>query len=475
MENFWYTFNSLISTLSLYAFLLIYSHCTMGKPRKWFVPGTAAAITVISLTASLVPWMLYGNAAAWIFQNYRHAYSLIQWGVFLLYYLLSYPRESIGLRILHAIISFILLCIGDVLTVFCLRGLELLFGTPFTTMLLSNDRWGKWYGMLLSLPVVLFYAAIYLLLKRFYPRMRSQLHLSKTFGLLIFPIAQFFAIFTLIMILQQFSDVITSPTVLILLSITILLNVISNVVLLYFMKRMHLKEQEEQKIRFFEEYEVLSMHYQEQAAQASQDIAKLRHDFNNQMQVFSGLMQADAISDAMLLAEELQTKFHDQKLKLQYCGNPIVNVILQQTAETCAKEHIPFEVHCTMPEETGIRKVDLCSLLINPLQNAVQASEQLPEAERSISCNIWQEGSMLFLRVRNRKQNSIQTKDGKLQTTKANKAKHGFGIEIMEHIAGTYGGNVSATYDEDSFCVVVQLNLPENTSKITSESEAAAV
>ena len=44
----------------------------------------------------------------------------------------------------------------------------------------------------------------------------------------------------------------------------------------------------------------------------------------------------------------------------------------------------------------NIRRVDLCSLLINPLQNAIQASEKVPEGERQISCSIWQENSMVF-------------------------------------------------------------------------------
>lgn len=69
------------------------------------------------------------------------------------------------------------------------------------------------------------------------------------------------------------------------------------------MRKMYQKEQEEQKIRFFEEYETLSKQYQTQAEQASQQVAELRHDFDNQMQVFSGLMQSDAVEDAMQLAK----------------------------------------------------------------------------------------------------------------------------------------------------------------------------
>lgn len=78
---------------------------------------------------------------------------------------------------------------------------------------------------------------------------------------------------------------------------------------------------------------------------------------------------------------------------------------------------------------------------------------------------------MVFLRICNRKNHRIQTQNGKVQTTKADKEKHGFGIEIMEHIANTYGGMAVASYDDQFFTVTIQLNLPaeNNTEKIAEE------
>lgn len=62
-----------------------------------------------------------------------------------------------------------------------------------------------------------------------------------------FPLAQFFAIYTLVTILQQFHAIGTSPGMQLLLGATILLNVVSSIVLLYFMRKMYQKEQEEQR------------------------------------------------------------------------------------------------------------------------------------------------------------------------------------------------------------------------------------
>ena len=59
------------------------------------------------------------------------------------------------------------------------------------------------------------------------------------------------------------------------------------------------------------------------------------------------------------------------------------------------------------------------------------------------------------------KPNEVQVQDGKFQTTKQDKSKHGFGIDIMEHIAKSYGGTADASDDDQFFTIVIQLNLPE--------------
>ena len=473
MANIFYTFNFTVSVMLIYLFMLLFTRVTMGKAKIAATVWNGIITFATSLTFCLIPWMLYGDASYWILHKHEQLYTLLHWSIFFVFYLTAYPKESILIRCFNAVVNFIIFAAADISVVLLAGAVDAVFGIHYAEVIASTERWSKWYNLFTTMPVVLLYLAVIPLLKWLYPRLHIQLKNHKqVLCLMTFPLAQFFAIYTLVTILQQFHAIGTSPGMQLLLGATILLNVVSSIVLLYFMRKMYQKEQEEQKIRFFEEYETLSKQYQTQAEQASQQVAELRHDFDNQMQVFSGLMQSDAVEDAMQLAKELQTRFQDQKLKLQYCENTIANVILQQTAETCRKKQINFEVRCSLPEMLNIRRVDLCSLLINPLQNAIQASEKVPEGERQISCSIWQENSMVFFRIRNRKANEVQVQDGKFQTTKQDKSRHGFGIDILEHIAKSYGGTADASYDDQFFTIVIQLNLPETAPLEESEKEA---
>ena len=472
MDNFFYTMNFTVSNLLLYGFLLLYSHICVGKPRKGWALATGLIILLIDLIFAIIPWVLYGDASCWIIQTHRNGFTALHWCIFLLFFLTGFPQEKLLTRFFLATMSFLFIFLGDTIQIIAMAAIDNLAGTNVYSIGCNYENWHLWYRTFLILPELLIMAGLAFVFQKLFLKIRSQLYSAKTFWLLIFPVTQFFAIYTLIAILQQFGTISTSPKILAVLIVTILLNVASNIMLLHLMKRMLIKEQEKQKVRFYEEYEKLSAKYQEQIAQASHEQENLKRDFHNQMQVFSGLMQTDHVEDAMQLAEELQSKFRQQKQRLYFCENTVANVILQQTAETCAKEHIAFKTDCALAEDIGIRKVDLCSLLINPLQNAIQASEAVPEAEREISCTIWQDGEMVFLRICNRKNHQIQTQNGKVQTTKADKEKHGFGIEIIEHLANTYGGIAVASYDDQFFTVTIQLNLPaeNNTEKIAEEA-----
>lgn len=238
-----------------------------------------------------------------------------------------------------------------------------------------------------------------------------------------------------------------SPIILLLVAITFCLGVVSNVMLFHFIRNMQEKEQIAQKLQFYEQYEALSLQYQEQAGRVSHEAAKMRHDFNNQMQVFSGLIAANELEDAKQFAAELHSKFQDQALRLHYCENKIANVILQQTAEQCAAQNIRFEVQCSLADDLPIQKIDLCSLFLHPLQNAMQAVQKLPEEQRCISCNVQQDKGSVCIQVQCFAENESDLAD-----------RH----NVLEKIAREYHGTAEISCTGNEYTISVQVFLPEN-------------
>ena len=443
MDNFFYTMNFTVSNLLLYGFLLLYSHICVGKPRKGWALATGLIIFLIDLIFAIIPWVLYGDASCWIIQTHRNGFTALHWCIFLLFFLTGFPQEKLLTRFFLTTMSFLFIFLGDTIQIIAMAIIDNLAGTNVYSIISNYENWHLWYRTFLILPELLIMAGLAFVFRKLFLKIRSQLYSAKMFWLLIFPVTQFFAIYTLIAILQQFGTISTSPKILAVLIVTILLNVVSNIMLLHLMKRMHIKEQEKQKVRFYEEYETLSAKYQEQIAQASHEQENLKRDFHNQMQVFFGLVTSNAIDDAKQFAAELEENFQNPELQLQYCDNEIINVILHQTAAKCAAKQIAFPVECDLPEALPFSKLDLCSLLMNPLQRAEQLVQTVSEAERSITCRLWEENGNFCFRVQNPKgPASVQPVP----------------LDTAAQIANSYHGTL--TLSEDTSCeVMVQIPL----------------
>ena len=281
MDNFFYTMNFTVSNLLLYGFLLLYSSSCVGKPRKGWALATGLIILLIDLIFAIIPWVLYGDASCWIIQTHRNGFTALHWCIFLLFFLTGFPQEKLQTRFFLTTMSFLFIFLGDTIQIIAMAAIDNLAGTNVYSIVSNYENWHLWYRTFLILPELLIMAGLAFVFQKLFLKIRSQLYSAKTFWLLIFPVTQFFAIYTLSAILQQFGTISTSPKILVVLIVTILLNVASNIMLLHLMKRMHIKEQEKQKVRFYEEYETLSAKYQEQIAQASHEQENLKRDFHN--------------------------------------------------------------------------------------------------------------------------------------------------------------------------------------------------
>ena len=104
---------------------------------------------------------------------------------------------------------------------------------------------------------------------------------------------------------------------------------------------------------------------------------------------------------------------------------------------------------------------DLASLCSNALSNAVEAVEQIADpAQRKIWCSIAQDKQYLHIAVRNTTARDVPVIDNMVETTKADKILHGFGLKIIRQITETYNGTYTLQCKNRMF--TVQITLPTN-------------
>lgn len=142
----------------------------------------------------------------------------------------------------------------------------------------------------------------------------------------------------------------------------------------------------------------------------------------------------------------------------RYCENSVVNAIFTIKLQRAREKDIAMGSECSIPEETGIETIDLCSLFANLLDNAIEACEKIAETEkRSISIRTGLRGGYLTVKVENTYAQAPVKEKGRILTSKQEKDKHGYGLKLVEDIVKKYNGNLEISTKEEVFKVVASL------------------
>lgn len=180
-----------------------------------------------------------------------------------------------------------------------------------------------------------------------------------------------------------------------------------------------------------------------------------RHDYRNHIQnmktqLFEGNYEGldNYLSQ---LSDDLDTV--DTVIKT---GNVMADAILNSKLNTAAKLNINLNVKANIPENIILSDVELCSLLGNMLDNAVEACSRLPEEERFIRIYIGRLKGQLYISVQN-SAGKLRREKGVFLSTK--EGEHGYGLFRIDRVAKKYGGFVNRQNEEGVFATEITLPL----------------
>ena len=133
-------------------------------------------------------------------------------------------------------------------------------------------------------------------------------------------------------------------------------------------------------------------------------------------------------------------------------GNKVLDTVLTSKSLYCAKHDITFTCVAdgTLLEFMDI--MDICSIFGNALDNAIECELKIEDKEkRLIHVTVSQQRNFLILRFENYYEGDLKMKEGRLLTTKREKAFHGYGIKSIRYTVNKYDGAVSIDAKENWF------------------------
>lgn len=272
-----------------------------------------------------------------------------------------------------------------------------------------------------------------------------------------------FRIASVIAIVEMFATVVISgmeisyiPTDTVYMWLIFSMVLVMNVMFLYILHQRRM-EQEVVKLKQ-DQAELLERDYKT-LNHAYEVNAKLFHDFHNHIGALQQMLAHEKYEEAVDYLDALQEPVEGMADTV-WTGDDTVDYLINSKMTAATECGIVFHAEVEFPHNTNIRGVDLCAIIGNLIDNALDATKQNENQEdRKISLTIRRIHQMLVIKVENPYTVPIEQKGtGELQTTKKEKGLHGWGIKSAQTAAEKYDGMVRTTSEGNLFRAVVTLS-----------------
>lgn len=184
--------------------------------------------------------------------------------------------------------------------------------------------------------------------------------------------------------------------------------------------------------------------------QAQKEIARLshsekqaaiyRHDLRHHMNFLRSCIAGNQTAAALAYIDEICEGIESSKVT-RYCENEVLNLILSSYADKAAAAKIPLSISVTATDFLRFQIVDLCSLLSNALENALNACSLMsPNSNRNISLKVFEKSRHLCISITNTYVKEPVFED---KIPVSHTQNHGIGtqsmISVVEKYKGIYG------------------------------------
>lgn len=184
---------------------------------------------------------------------------------------------------------------------------------------------------------------------------------------------------------------------------------------------------------------------------------EMRHEIKNQyayMRVLLEKKDFDALGKHM---SEYLGKI-EQTVSYTDCGNATLNAIICAENSKAERAGVRMEYKISVPPVLGIKDLDLCSMVMNLIDNAIEYLERNPDVEdKKVSVRIELVNETLMVDVENALKAGHEQRALGLKTTKKVKDAHGYGSRVVKKITERYDGHVRYTAENGIFAVSAML------------------
>ncbi len=207
----------------------------------------------------------------------------------------------------------------------------------------------------------------------------------------------------------------------------------------------------EHRYKMIEKQLELQLNHYNKLAENRAMLSEVLHDFKNHLNCIYNLYKYNNSQDLGRYIENLINVSETEKVI--DTGNPVIDALLNDKYSISQKIGIDFRKELNLPSNLKIAPTDICAILGNSLDNAIEACKRIKNSaiRREIALSMTYRDSYLIIVVVNTI-DQVPLKEGKFfRSSKPSPELHGLGMHSIERTVKKYAGNMVVKCDEGLF------------------------
>lgn len=202
--------------------------------------------------------------------------------------------------------------------------------------------------------------------------------------------------------------------------------------------------------------ENLMQHQYEEIKNIYLNMRGWRHDYHNHLQAikaYLALNQLEQVQSYLLNLEKDLDRI-DTYVK---SGNLMIDAILNSKISIAEKHNIAVTCKASVTEEIIITEIDLCIILGNLLDNAIESCSKLQNEQRFIRIYITILKKQLYISIQNSAKENLNFEEKNYISTK--RGNHGLGMKRVKSVVDKYNGFLNLQNEPGIFASEVTIPL----------------
>lgn len=187
-----------------------------------------------------------------------------------------------------------------------------------------------------------------------------------------------------------------------------------------------------------------------------EDLRRFRHDYANHMRCIAAMIENGQADDVKAYVEKLGVNLQSTTRDF-YTGNYMLDIILAEKRSLARRDGNDVLFEGSFPK-SGIRSDDICTIMANALDNAVEACRGMQDRCEINVKSIAKEDEVAVSII-----NPVASKTriiaGSVATSKSDTSRHGYGLKSIKKTVEKYDGYMHLSSEHQTFELFFNLKI----------------